>query len=108
MVQRSQTLDQAHGRRGLALTQRGRRYRGDNDVFAHGVGGDPAQGIEMDFRLRGAVRNDLFLFEAEVPRHVADRVEFGGAGDLEVARHVRQRVGHAVVLAGSGQWGLIC
>ena len=52
-----------------------------------GITCDPAQGIEMDFGLGGAVRDDLFFFESEVPRHLSDRLEFGGAGDLEIARH---------------------
>ena len=104
----TETLDQPDRGGRLALAQRGGSDGGDDHVLAHRVAGDPAQGIEMDLRLGGSVRNDLFFFEAEVTRHVTDRLQFGGAGDLEVARHVRQRVGHAVVLAGSGLWGLIC
>ena len=70
-----------------------------------GVADDPAKGIEMDLRLGGAVGDDLFLFETEVPRHFADRLEFGGAGDLEITRHRWQRLGHAVVLACDAERG---
>ena len=44
--------------------------RRDVDVLAHWVTCDPAQGIEMDLGLGGAVRDDLFFFESEVPRHL--------------------------------------
>ena len=80
-------LPQPDGRRRLALAERRRRDRGDDDVLPAGpLGLDPADPLERDLRLRPAVELDLVVVKAEVGGDVGDGPGRDGAGDLEIRR----------------------
>ena len=88
---RVQALGQADGRRGLALAQRRRRDRGDDDVLAaRSLRLQAPDGLEGDLGLRRAVQLDLVIGQAQVTGDVDDRTRRDGAGDLQIGREGHQ------------------
>ena len=73
--------------RGLALAERRRRDRRDQDVLAARVRRlEPLDGPEADLRLDRPVELQLVLGQAELGRDVDDPARRDRAGDLEVGR----------------------
>ena len=89
MPQRAQALDQANGHRGLALTQRCGRDRGDVHVLADGVGSDATQRVEMHLGFGVAIGDELLLLETDLRGDLIDRLQSCAAGDGEIAGHGR-------------------
>src|SRR5207253_1579513 len=86
-----QALGQSDGRRRLALAERRRADRGDDDVLAaRPFPLDALDRGEGDLRLRVAVRLDLVVPEAEVVGDVHDRTRGDGARDLEIGREAHR------------------
>ena len=83
-----EALNQPDRGGGLALTERGRRYRCDVDVLALGVGTHPFEDVEMDLGLRLPVWDQLVVFDPQLDGDLVDRLEFRRVGDLQVAGEV--------------------
>ena len=79
-------LAQAHGRRGLALAERGGRDGGDDDVAGPGSVGELLDRLEPDLRDRVPVRLEEVRTDAHLVGDVRQRLERGGLGDLEIRR----------------------
>ena len=82
-----QALGEPDRGRRLALAERGRGDRGDEDVLAARVRGlEPFDRLEADLGLDRTVELDLVLGQAEVGGHVDDPAWRDRTGDLEVGR----------------------